>query len=325
MDDLLGLSVSGSRSFRFYAVFGNPVLHSKSPQLYNSLFRYHSTDSFYTRIRAESGKAVCEIIRSLGLSGANITTPFKEEIIPFIDHISAEAETLSAVNTVVNEGGVLSGFNTDPHGVTGPLYEAGVNPSGMRCMVMGAGGAGKAAALGLINAGADVVISNRDLEKASNFARKAGCKYASLDEASKTLRSFDVLVLTLPPGVYPFDLKDIHADLIILDANYRRYGEYPAFPVKTSGYIKGGRWLLHQAVEAYRLFTGKIAETSVMEMALEQDIELSKLKIVPIRGSEPVAEKDIYSDMLVDGRCLSNEQINRLIDEEKSKAFGHKG
>lgn len=322
MDDSSNMYGPDKQFRDIYAVFGNPVLHSKSPQLYNSLFTRYNTDSFYTRIHARSGRAVCEIIRMLGLSGANVTTPFKEDVIPFMDNLSADAEKVAAVNTIINKKGQLSGFNTDTYGITGTLIEAGIDPRGRKCMVVGAGGAGKAAALGLINAGAEVFISNRSAGKAIDFAKKTGCSFTLLHEAENMLKYLDILVLTLPPGIFPFDRKYIHDDLIIIDANYRSSEVASGIKGLPGRIIKGDRWLLHQAVEAYHLFTGKDADTSVMEEGLNEDVVFNKLKIIPIKEMDRGAEYEFYADMLVDSRGLTREQINIIIDEEKNKAFG---
>jgi shikimate dehydrogenase len=308
-------------SARYFAVFGNPVLHSRSPQLYNSLFRHDGINAYYTRIIVNSAQAVCEIIRILGLAGANITTPFKESVVPFLDSLSPDAEKISAVNTVICRDGELTGYNTDADGITGSLREAGLEPSGMRCMVMGAGGAGKAAVTGLLHAGAEVLITNRTPGKARDFAEKAGCRFAPLEEAVKSLRSFDLLVLTLPPGIHPFGSEHIHDDLIIADANYRTSPEVAGIDMFPNRIIRGDRWLLHQAVEAYRLFTGKMADTSLMESGLKKNLDPDKLNIRAIKASGSRTVDVSGSDMLIDARNLDDQQIKMIIDEEKNKAF----
>ncbi len=309
-----------------YAVFGNPVLHSRSPQLYNILFESDGINAYYTRIHAPTGQAVCEIIRMLGLSGANITTPFKEALIPYLDRLSPEAEKISAVNTITSRNGQLTGHNTDSHGITGSLREARINPSGMKCMVMGAGGAGKAAATGLMNAGADVLITNRTPGKAREFAGKAGCRFAMMGEAVKTLKSYDLLVIALPPGIFPFAPENIRAGLIMADANYRSPSENAGIDKFGCRVIKGDRWLLHQAVEAYRIFTGKKADTSLMENGLKRNLDPDKVIIKEIRSGQNNLITDCKkADMLIDCRSLDVEQIRKIIDDEKSKAFTSQG
>lgn len=308
-----------------YAVFGNPVLHSKSPQLYNSLFRHNGIDACYSRIWTQTGRDVCEIIRGGGLAGANITTPFKEQVIPYIDELAVEAGNINAVNTIVNSEGKLKGYNTDACGVIGLLREAGTDPSGKRCMVMGAGGAGKAAVAGLKGAGAEVFVSNRTASKGKDVAKQTGSVFIDIGEAPGMLKTIDILVMTLPPGVYPFNKGHLHGGLTIVDANYRLENETSAKEDFQCRIIRGHRWLLHQAVEAYRLFTGQIADTTVMEEGMKTDIDCHQAVIGVIKDFSSPVIRCSDADMFVDGRKLADEQIKRIIDEEKSKAFGNKG
>jgi shikimate dehydrogenase len=311
-------------SLRYFAVFGNPVLHSRSPQLYNPLFKHDRVNAVYTRILASSGKAVCEIIRSLNLAGANITTPFKEEVIPWLNMISPDAEKIGAVNTIVNLDGELTGYNTDASGVTGSLWEAGADPSGQKCLVMGAGGAGKAAVMGLVNAGAIVTIANRDISKAAGIAEKAGCSYAGLDDAASRLNEFNILVLTLPPGVYPFTIDQVPAGMTIADANYRSPSETTLLDGLQCRVIRGDRWLLHQGVGAYRLFTGRIAQTSIMEAGLKNSLDPEKLDIRIFKGHGNDVLSAPVADLIIDGRGIDDLQIKMITDEERAKAFGSK-
>jgi shikimate dehydrogenase len=310
----------------FFAVFGNPVLHSRSPQLYNGLFSGDGINARYTRIHTGSGESVCEIIRMANLSGANITTPFKEEVMPFLDRLSPDAELLEAVNTIINRNGELTGHNTDAHGLTGSLKEAGIRPDGKKCMVMGAGGAGKAAAKGLMDAGADVMITNRTPGKAFEFASRTGCWFSGLEEAVKNLKSYDILVLALPPGTYPFDPGSLHEDLVIVDANYRLPSEASRNERFRGRVIRGDRWLLHQAVEAYRLFTGLNADISLMDKALKEDPDPTNISIRVIGDWQPGFHEEYREAyMLVDGRNKDDMELKQIIDEEKHKAFPGSG
>ena len=81
----------------FFAVFGNPILHSKSPQLFNSVFSEFGMNAFYTRIRPQSASDIIDIIRTMPLAGANITAPFKEDMVKFVDVVSLDAEEIGAL------------------------------------------------------------------------------------------------------------------------------------------------------------------------------------------------------------------------------------
>jgi shikimate dehydrogenase len=258
----------------------------------------------------------------LGLSGANITTPFKEDVIPFVDKLSPEAKMIGAVNTIISDNGKLTGFNSDADGITGSLREAGIEPSGRRCLVLGAGGAGKAAVSGLVRGGADVTLANRNRDKARDFAGVSGCRVVSLDEIQGIIKKIDILVLALPPGVYPFDMKSIHPGMTVIDANYRPPGNDINTVNLPGRVIKGDRWLLHQAVEAYRLFTGKMADTRVMEEGMKKNIDPALTVIKPVKEDTISFTNHFTADMVIDGRKMDDLQINAIIDEEKDRAFG---
>ncbi len=312
-------------SGEFYAVFGNPVLHSRSPQLYNSLFTCDNVNAFYTRIYTRTGKAVCEIIREHDLAGANVTTPFKEEVIPYLDRLLPGAEKIGAVNTIINRRGELTGYNTDGAGITGALDQEGIELSGSKCLVIGAGGAGKAAALGLLSSGADVLITDMAADKASDYAETIGCNFSVPDEAVKKIGKFNIVVLAIPPGIYPFDFEQIKPDMTLFDANYRSPSETGGLDSLPCKVIRGDNWLIYQAVEAYRLFTGNRADTDIMKKGFKQDLELDNLEIRVIKSDFQKIGPDNFADMFVDGRGLDDKQVNLIIYEEKSKVFGSQG
>lgn len=292
---------------KYFAVFGNPVIHSLSPPLYNRMFMHCGYRGYYTRILAGSGVEVAGIIRKYELSGANITTPFKEMLVPCLDELSEEAAMLGAVNTVLNRGGGhLTGYNTDGCGLTGSLKETGILPANRKCIVFGTGGAGKAAALALVRSGADVVITGRSYGKAENFAGLSGCRSLPMNKAVMQLSEFEIIVLALPPGIYPFDPDHLSREMIIVDANYRSphlaAGE-DDFPCRL---IRGDRWLLHQAVEAYRLFTGLEADAGIMEQGLYQKPATAGLGIESLGDDfrELITKKKV--DMFV-GNSIKND------------------
>ena len=186
---------------KLFAVFGNPVLHSKSPMLYNSLFSKIHIDAYYTRIRVDKCEEVVRAIRSLEIIGANITTPFKECLLPLLDSLSPEAEQIGAVNTIQNDNGFLKGFNTDYLGVSKSIEEAGISIFGKRCLVLGAGGASRAAVFGLMSSGGEVFITNRTHSKAEDISNQMGCNVIPLDEIKEIIPTIDIVVSTLLPDV----------------------------------------------------------------------------------------------------------------------------
>ncbi|PJC36864.1 shikimate dehydrogenase [Candidatus Peregrinibacteria bacterium CG_4_9_14_0_2_um_filter_53_11] len=173
-----------------YCVIGYPVEHSRSPELHNAAFKAAGLAAQYEAVSVPPEKlgAFMAGFKS-SYSGANVTIPHKEKIIPFLDALSETAQRIGAVNTIVNESGSLIGYNTDCSGALGALAEAMGRASddpaavfgGRRALVLGAGGAARALIYGLTRAGAEVTVLNRTPERARRLAEEFGCSWGALD------------------------------------------------------------------------------------------------------------------------------------------------
>lgn len=241
-------------------VAGRPILHSMSPVLFRELFRASGVEAAYTRIAAGSAVEALALFRSLGMGGMNLTAPFKEEAASLVDELTPDASALGAVNCLVAlAGGRVLGANTDRQGVLDALRGRDVEISGRRCLVIGAGGAGKAAAQALVAAGGDVVIANRTLARAREIASALGCAAAGLDELAVLAIGASVIVSTLASEALPHPEAWLPEDSVaaVLDADYKRgtlarYAAGRGLAVAT-----GADWLVCQALPAYRLFMGE--------------------------------------------------------------------
>ena len=306
---------------KYYAVFGKPILHSRSPQLFNSVFEKMGIEAFYTRIRALSGKDVIEIIKNLNISGANITTPFKEEVMPYLDFISDDAKLIGGVNTIVNADGKLSGYNTDHFGVTRSLIESGLKLDGLKCLILGAGPAARAAVYGLVRNGAEVTISNRTHSKAQIIANDFGCKTLEIEKINTEINGFDVMVSTLLPDANPISDVGLPSKLTILDANYRmsNFGIYAeAFDCKI---ISGKRWLLNQAVESFKLYFGVEPDIKSMEKGLNVDLDKNSINAIPYSSGARFVNL-INTDIVISLPAAQVGCLNTFLDEEVCKVFG---
>jgi shikimate dehydrogenase len=159
---------------RQLGVIGYPVGHSMSPAMHNRAFENQRMNCHYAAfaVAPEGLQAAIEGIRALGFLGVNVTVPHKEAVIPFLDEVAPTARQVGAVNTIVNRGGRLIGYNTDGWGFLRSLEEAGVKLPGLQVVVLGAGGAARAIALHVaMSHVARVTISNRTPERALNLAR----------------------------------------------------------------------------------------------------------------------------------------------------------
>lgn len=250
------------------AVTGNPVLHSKSPLLFNTVFKASGINAFYHRLAADTAAEAVEFFKSAGLTGMNVTAPFKQDMLKLVDSIDEDARQIGGINTIVNEAGKLIGYNTDVYGVLDSFREAGVQIENQNCIVIGAGGAGMAATYSLKKAGANVTIVNRTVEKAYDVAAKFGCNAGGLNELPQLLQKTKVVVSTLSASIMPFDEKYLKASHIVFDAVYKASRLSEAAIRKGAKLIRGESWLLNQAIPAFRHFMGFLPDVELMRQAL---------------------------------------------------------
>jgi shikimate dehydrogenase len=184
-------------------VIGDPIAHSLSPAMHNAAYAALGLNFKMNRERVASQdlKAMLERVRSRGIRGLAVTMPHKTTIPSLIDRIDPVAETIGAVNTVVNDSGVLTGYNTDWLGILRPL-EAVVDLKGRSVALLGAGGAAQAAAYACAQSGASVTIFYRSRERAEHLARKFSCGVCLMDDTAQLL-AHDVIINTTPVGMAP--------------------------------------------------------------------------------------------------------------------------
>ncbi|MCX8022089.1 MAG: shikimate dehydrogenase [Syntrophorhabdaceae bacterium] len=254
---------------KIYAVVGNPVLHSLSPPMFNEAFRVSSINGVYTRIAAYTAEEALEVAREIGMAGINVTAPFKEAMYALVDEVEGEAKEIGAINTVLFEGGLSKGFNTDVAGVKDAFYANGVPLKGKRVLLLGSGGAASAAAYALKGEGAEVTIINRTHERAEMLAERMGCKTASFKGLNRAIETADIIVSTISftgTIVKPELLKETQ---VIFDANYREETQLVRDGKRRGCRIIDGReWLIYQGAKAFKYFTGFDAPINVMQDAI---------------------------------------------------------
>ncbi len=254
---------------KVYAVAGNPVFHSRSPVMFNTAFRELAVPALYLRLAAASGEEVISTAEQMGVEGINVTSPFKTDIIPFLHRLESAAERIGAVNVVVKEGERFIGHNTDTAGVLHALNKGGFDPKGKKAVVLGAGGAGRAAVFALVGSGAEVVLVNRTDSKAEEAAERLGCGSLPFHRLADALEGVSLLVSTLPVRERVVEPGLLKEGTYVLDANY---GSATALGRDAADagctVIDGREWLLGQALPAFALFVGRPAPVHVMEKAL---------------------------------------------------------
>ncbi len=167
-----------SAATRVLGIFGDPIGHSLSPLMQNEALVQAGIDAVYVPFRVEAKElpAAVDAVRALGLVGVNVTIPHKEAVLPLLDEVDPDARLIGAVNTVVNRAGRLIGFNTDATGFLGALAEdLDFVPTGRRILLLGAGGAARAALVALCRAGAAfVAVANRTPARAEALVGELG-------------------------------------------------------------------------------------------------------------------------------------------------------
>jgi shikimate dehydrogenase len=301
-----------------FAVTGNPVLHSKSPQMFNSVFRENKIPATYFKIAADTAEEAIFIFQNLGLGGMNVTNPFKKDIMNHLDEVSEDARIIDGVNTVVREKGKLKGYNTDYIGVIRSLEAAHIPIKGRKCIVLGAGGAGRAAAYGLHKQGAEVTIVNRTYEKAVQAAQRIGCQADKPGTLEEQLKTADILISTISTGAEIVKEEWISSDLLLFDANYKTSPLYRIALKKGCKILKGEDWLLNQAIPGYKKFIGKEPDKKLMEKTLKGTIkQKTTLSMVGFMGSgkssigKQLAE-DLHYDFI---------DTDQLIEEREGKTI----
>src|SRR6185503_15452833 len=162
-------------STKTYCIIGDPIQHSLSPGMQNAAFAALGLKCTYIafRVPANELKESIESLRSINVSGFNVTVPHKVEVMNYIDELDTSAKKAAAVNTVNNIEGIFRGYNTDIDGFIEPLRRRQVDFRDMQVLLLGAGGAARAvvAALSQESGIAQVIIANRDMQRAAELAR----------------------------------------------------------------------------------------------------------------------------------------------------------
>ncbi|MFQ5574982.1 MAG: shikimate dehydrogenase [Terriglobia bacterium] len=278
-------------STQLTGIVGHPLTYTLSPLLHNTAFREAGLNWRYLPFPIEEAAFDLAIpaLEALGFAGANVTIPFKERAVVYVDDLEGPAAKLKAVNTLLFSRGRVIGYNTDGAGFLSALEDASFRPDGKRAVIAGAGGAGKAAALALAAAGAaKIYLVNRSPERARGLQalieRSAPSAAVELALTEGDLRSAvsdsDLVVNATPVGMTG------HADETGLANAGIRKGQLvydlvywpPQTPLlKEAGRVGAARingleMLLYQAAEAFTIWTGQQAPIQRMRAALTSEV-----------------------------------------------------
>ena len=259
-------------------VIGSPIGHSLSPAIFTSAFAAVGLDWSYEAYDVAEDDAVpfLERLRTGELEGISVTMPDKAAVIPGLDELDPVASDLQAVNCIARDGDRLRGHNTDGAGFLDALrHDSGIDVTGRRCVVVGAGGAGRAVALALHTGGAaEIVVVNRSASRAQtavDLLRGIGRVGAASDIATA-----DVVVnatsVGMGDGRLPFDAALLRDHQVVVDIVYQPLQTPLLLAAQAAGArtVDGLGMLVHQAAHAFRLWTGAEPPVDAMRAGAER-------------------------------------------------------
>jgi shikimate dehydrogenase len=263
-------------------IIGDPIRHSLSPAMHNAGYKALGIDNQYiflpAEVKARELKNAVKAVKALDIRGVSCTMPHKQAIIKYIDRIDPAAKIIGAVNTVVNDGGKLTGYNTDWIGAIIPLEKVIGKTGGLKnkkAALLGTGGAARAIAFGLTKKGAKLKIFGRNIAKAKKLAKEFKVSFGSFLDIHELI-NFDIIINATPIGMKPDANKTpvpkefLHEDQIVLDAVYAPGMTKLLKDAKIKGakIISGIEMLLYQGAAQFELYTGKKAPVEAMKKAI---------------------------------------------------------
>ena len=273
---------------QFCGVIGNPVEHSLSPAIHNAAFQKLGLNFVYLAFRVEAIGEAIKGLRALGnFRGASVTIPHKVAAVPFLDSVEPTARHIGAINTIVAEGGTLTGHNTDAIGALRALREGGVELKGRQVVMLGSGGAARAIAfaLGTVTGIERLTLLGIDSQERTALARDLQSKTGMTVQESllaegalrKILPDSHVLIHCTPMGMSPkvnetaVPAALLHTGLTVMDIVYNPRDTQLLKDAKARGCrtIPGLEMFLHQAAAQFELWTHHAAPADVMRAVLE--------------------------------------------------------
>lgn len=277
---------------RLICIIGNPVDHSQSPYMHNLSFEKLKLDYSYMGFNIEKGfvKEAVEAMRVLNVRGFNITMPYKEEVMNYLDEVKEDARLIGSVNTVVNENGKLIGHNTDGKGFIKALEEENIKYKDEKIVILGAGGAARAIAIELALKGPrEILIVNRTLKAAEKIRdtinkniEEARSRSMVLDEEllKEELKDASILVNTTSIGMDETIDKSViknidlfYPELLVLDLIYDPLKTKFLSMAEEKGckIMNGLDMLIYQGAIGFKLWTGLDMPKEVIEKMKKRD------------------------------------------------------
>ncbi|MFX1493473.1 MAG: shikimate dehydrogenase [Promethearchaeota archaeon] len=276
---------------KILCIIGHPIEHSMSPIMHNAAIQDLGLDYLYIAfdIPPNKLKEAIKGLKTLNIRGINVTLPYKEKVMKFIDKVDQTAQKIGAINTIKNEDGLLIGRNTDAEGANKALFDAGCEITGKNVVLIGAGGAAKAILYSLASDTNKITIINRSEDRAKKLVNELKNKMDINIESKKydeiilkeEISNADILINATPIGMFPMiditpvSKKIIHKDLFVFDLIYNPLETKLIKDSKEIGCqtLSGLDMLVNQGALAFEWWTNK-----------KPNLELMKLKIIEYLG-----------------------------------------
>ena len=265
-----------------YAVIGDPIDHSLSPNIHNAAFRHSKLDHTYIAYKIPAGElaAGIEALKAIKIAGFNVTIPHKIEMMKFLDEMDTTCKVIGAVNTVLNENGKLKGYNTDMIGFLDPIKKKNFTIKNSQVLLLGAGGAARAIITAMIKEKASKIsIVNRTQENANklaDFAKKIGGNVdtISIHEANKLITDYKFIINSTSIGMRnepsPISTENTGKNSIVYDIVYQPINTDLIKKSKENGatIIYGYEMLLSQAACSFEIWHKMEAPYDAMKNVL---------------------------------------------------------
>lgn len=266
---------------RLAGVIGSPIGHSRSPAIVNAAFAASGLDWAFAAFEVPEGGAPAAVaaVRALGLGGLSVTMPHKEAVIDVLDRVTDDARALRAVNCIAWDGDELVGHNTDGDGLVRSLAaDADIEVRGVRCVVLGAGGAARSVVRALGRAGAlDVAVVNRSADRAAVAAELAGPngRVGAIEDVAAAALVINATSVGMgaagPAGPSPVPDGHLRAGQVVVDLVYTPLETPLLAQAAAAGArpVDGLGMLVHQAAIAVERWTGVAPDVAAMRAAAQ--------------------------------------------------------
>ncbi|OHD70663.1 MAG: shikimate dehydrogenase [Spirochaetes bacterium RBG_16_49_21] len=267
---------------KLYCIFGSPVRHTLSPVMHNAAFRKIGANAVFLAFEPPSIRAAVASMRSLDIKGAAITIPFKIDVLECLDAVDPRAADIGSVNTLVNTGGLITGYNTDGSGAVQALAAKKINAADSNTLVLGNGGSARAIAFALLQSGAAVIVAGRNAPRVERLVRDLEKQYTQVrgllisDLDRKLMEGVDIIINATPVGMAPdTGSMPISDELLVkrhavFDIVYspRMTKLLAAAAEKGCAIINGIDMLIYQGLQQFELWTGKEAPFGAVKSAI---------------------------------------------------------